>query len=176
VNGTGFVYRTRRLLFFVGVGVLLLFAAQAAVVMRVFNKTLATAVEPPPGFPGFPPGFFLVTPQPLLFVIVGVAVAYIVLVLSTARRPQESRDGAIARAAAGGLLMAILAIASLYLWVSGPPGAGFPGFALLLAALAVTATRLSRLPYFTMATIVSLAAAIVVLLNLVLVTRMVGRL
>jgi hypothetical protein len=175
VNGAGFVFRTRRLLFFIGLGGLLLFAAQAAVVMRVFNRTLATAVGSPPGYPGFPSGFFLVPAEPVLLLTVGVAVAYFAVVLSTGRRPQASRDGAIARAVIGATLLAILAVAALYLWVSGPPGPGLLAFALLLAALAVTAMRLSRLPYFTIATIVSLFAAIVVLLNAVLVSRMIGR-
>jgi predicted anti-sigma-YlaC factor YlaD len=174
VNGAGFVFRTRRLLFFVGVGVVLFLAVQAAVVMRMFNNTLVRAMEPHPGLPGIPAFFLLVTPQPMLLVTVAATVAYFVLVLSTARRPQVSREGAIARAVMGGVLLAILAIATLYLWVVGPPGPGLLVLALLLAALAVTAVRLSRLPYFTMATIVSLAAAIVVLLNLVLVSRMAG--
>ncbi len=175
VNGTGVVYRTRRLLFFVGVGVLLLFAAQAAVVMRVFTRTLAATVQPQSGFPGVATAFFLVMPQPLLLVMLVAAVAYVLLVVSTARRQQVSRDSAIARAVVGGVLLAIMAVATLYLWVAGPPGPGLLAFGLLLAALAVTAARLSRLPYFTMAAIVSLVFAIVVLLNMVLVSRMIGR-
>jgi hypothetical protein len=44
----------------------------------------------------------------------------------------------------------------------------------LIAALAVTATRLSKLPYFTIVAIVSLVVAIAVLLNIALVSRVVG--
>jgi predicted anti-sigma-YlaC factor YlaD len=175
VNGAKFVSKTRRLWFLVGAGVALLLAAQAAVFMRVFARSFATGVGSPLGFPGFPAGAFPVAPGPALLIAAAVAAVYIAFVISTARRPQVSRDGAVARAVIGGVLLAVLALLTLILWVIGPPVPGLLAFALLFVAIAVTAVRLSRLPYFTIATVVSLFAALVVLLNAVLVSRMIGR-
>jgi predicted anti-sigma-YlaC factor YlaD len=176
VNGASFVFRTRRLLFFFGVGALLLGAAQAAVVMRVFTRTVTGAMPSPFGpMTGGPLWFFHVSPTLAFLAAAAAAAAYIAVVLSTARRPQGSRDAAITRAVVGGVLLTILALSTLYLWVTGTLGPGLLSFVLLTGALAVTATRLSRLPYFTIAAVVSIFAAILVLLNAVLVGRFIGR-
>ena len=177
VNGQKFVSRTRRLFFFVGAGVLLFFAVHAAIVMRVFTGTFASGVAGSRlgSIPGSPHGLFPVSPGLVLVVAGGAAVVYIILVLSRARDTRGSDGGDVGKAIAGGVLLTVLALTTLYLWVAGPILPGFVASLLLLSALLVTVTRLARLPYFTIVTIVSLLVAIVVLLNLVVVSRMIGR-
>jgi predicted anti-sigma-YlaC factor YlaD len=176
VNGTNFVARTRRLWFFIGAGVLLLFAAQAAIAMRVFRHTLVFALPLPSSShtsPVSPFDVFRVPPTLALLATVVTAGAFIALVVSTARRARISREGAVVRAVLGGALLTILALSALYLWVAGSPGPGLLAFVLLITALVVTATQLSRLPYFTIATFVSLIVAIVFLLNVMLVSQVI---
>lgn len=176
VNGLKFVSRTRRLLFFVGVGVLLFFAVHAAIVMRVFTKAVARGVSGPIGMtPGAPFGLFPAVGL-VLTLAVGAGLVYIVLVLSRSHRSGAPAGGEVGSAIAGGFLLTVLTLATLYLWVAGPFLPGLITTLLLLAALAVTVTHLARLPYFTVVTIVSLGVALVVLLNFVLVGRMMGRL
>lgn len=177
VNGQKFVSRTRRLFFFIGVGVLLLFAAHAAIVMRVFTGAVGRGVAGPMGLtPGLPHGLFPVAGGLVPAVAVGAGIAYIVLVLSRGRESRGPGSGDVARAIAGGFLLTVLALATLYVWVVGPFVPGLIASLLLLGALGVTVTRLARLPYFTIATIVSLCVALFLLLNVVAVTLVIGRL
>lgn len=175
VNGRTFVSRTRRLLFFVGVGVLLFFSVHAAVVMRVFTKVFARGVSGPIGMaPGAPFGPFPAVGL-VLALALGAGLVYIVLVLSRTRGSHGSPGADFARATAGGFLLTVLTPATLYLWVAGPFLPGVIASLLLLGALGITVARLERLPYFTIVTIVSLCFALVVLLNFVLVGRLMGR-
>ena len=166
-NGQRFVSKTRRLFFFVGAGVLLFFAFQAAVVMRIAGKAAEGAsgvsFRSLPGSPGLA---FAVT--------VGTALAYIILVLLRGPRPQGPRRGDVAKAVAGGVLLTLLALSTFYLGVTGSIVAGGIAFLFLLAALIVTVARLPRLPFFTIVTMVALLVAIVVLLNGVLLGRVIG--
>jgi predicted anti-sigma-YlaC factor YlaD len=176
VNGAKFVSRTRRLFFFVGVGVLLFFSVHAAIVMRIFAKAFGRGMNGTPigSMPGWPYGLFPASPGLTLAVAAAAAIAYIALALSPSRGSRGSAGG-VGKAIAGGVLLTLLALVTLYIWVAGPIGPGLIAAFFLLAALAVTATRLSRLPYFTIVAIVSLIVAIAVLLNLAVVSRMVGR-
>jgi len=163
-NGQRFVSKTRRLFFFVGAGVLVFFAIQAAVVMRIAAREVAgMSLGRFPGLPGL-----------ALTVTAGMALAYIILVLWRTPSPRGPRTGDITRAVAGGILLTVLALLTFYLWVAGPVLGGVIAFLFLLAALTVTVARLPRLPYFTIVTMVSLLVAIVVLLNGVLIGRMFG--
>jgi anti-sigma factor RsiW len=175
VNGQKFVSRTRRLFFFVAVGVLLLFAAHAAVVMRVFTKAAARGLSGSIGTtPGAPFAPLPVAAGPVLALAVGAALVYVILVLSRTRVSRGAESGGVGRAVAGGALLTILALTTLYLWIAGPFVPGLIASLLLLGALGITVARLDRLPYFTIVTIVSLCVALVALLNLVLVGRMMG--
>jgi hypothetical protein len=156
----------------VGAGVLLFFAIQAAVVMRIAAREVAGVSLGL--FPASPFGLFPGLPGLALALTVGTALAYIILVLWRAPRPRGSRSADITRAVAGGLLLTALALLTFYLWVAGPILGGVIAFLFLLAALIVTVARLPRLPFFTIVTMVSLIVAIVVLLNGVLIGRIIG--
>jgi predicted anti-sigma-YlaC factor YlaD len=177
VNGQQFVSRTRRLFFFVGVGVLLFFSVHAAIVMRVFANAFGRGTNGTPigSTPGWPYGLFPASPGVTLAVAAAAAIAYIALALSPSRGSRGSARGGVARAIAGGVLLTLLALTTLYIWVAGPVGPGLIAAFLLIAALVVTATRLAKLPYFTIVAIASLIVAIAVLLNLALVSRIAGR-
>jgi predicted anti-sigma-YlaC factor YlaD len=163
VNGAKFVSRTRRLIFFVGVGVLLFFSVHAAIVMRVFANAFGRGIHGTPigSTPGWPYGLFPASPALLLGVAAAAAAAYIALALYPFRGSRGSADGGVGRAIAGGVLLTLLALTTLYIWVAGPVGPGLIAAFFLIAALAVTATRLSKLPYFTIVAIVSLVVRVV---------------
>ena len=177
VNGAKFVSRTRRLIFFAGVGVLLFFSVLAAIVMRIFVKAFAGGLNVAlfGSTPGWPYQLFPASVGIVLAVAAAAAIAYIALALSPSRGSRGSADGGIGKAIAGGVLLTLLALMTFHIWVAGPVGPGLIAAFFLIAALAVTATRLSKLPYFTIVAIVSLIVAITVLLNLAVVSRMIGR-
>ena len=177
VNGARFVSKTRRLVFFAGVGVLLFFSVLAATVMRIFVKAFAGGVNVAlfGSTPGWPYQLFPASVGIVLAVAAAAAIAYIALALSPSRGSRGAASGGVAKAIAGGVLLTLLALMTFHIWVAGPVGPGLIAAFFLIAALAVTATRLSKLPYFTIVAIVSLIVAITVLLNLAVVSRMVGR-
>jgi len=148
-NAHGFVSRTRRLFFFLGAGVLLYFACQMAVFLRLAATELAGVSLR--SFPGSTNIWLAVAAA--AFALYGI----FALVLTT--RTGGTRGEDAVKAIIGGLLMSILALSAFHLVVAGSIIAGVAAFLLVIAALVVTFAQLPRLPYFTIATVIALLVA-----------------
>ena len=148
-NGRGFVSRTRRLVYAIGVGVLLCFACQSAVLLRIAAKEMSgVSLRLFPGSGGLWFG-----------IAAGCLALYIATVLVRTAGKQTGRDTGVGFALLAGILLCVLAVATFHLAVAGTGLAGIIAFFLLLSALVVTFARLSRLRYFTIVTLIVMLMA-----------------
>ena len=149
----------RRLFFFFGAGVLLYFACQMAVFLRL------AATEPA----GVSLRSFPRSTNIRLAVAAAAFALYSIFALIRTTRPGGTRGEDAVKAIIGGLLLSILALSAFHLVVTGTLLAGVATFLLVIAALVVTFARLPNLPYFTIATVIALLVA-----NGVLVAQAIG--
>jgi predicted anti-sigma-YlaC factor YlaD len=146
-NGRQFIYRTRRLLFAVGAGALLLMGCLLAGSKWAILEGMTLTSIASRGISDV---------LALTATLVGVLTLYVLLLVWRSRREGWTRRRDLLLSLAGGVLLAFLALAAFQLLSGGVLLSGAFAFLLVIAALAATFVLLPRAPYMTVAALLAL--------------------
>jgi predicted anti-sigma-YlaC factor YlaD len=146
-NGRRFIYRTRRLLFAVGAGALLLMGCLLAGSKWAILEGMTLTSIASRGISDV---------LALTATLVGLLALYVLLLVWRSRKEGWTRRGEVLLSLAGGVVLAFLALTAFQLLSGGVLLSGTFAFLLLIAALAATFVLLPRAPYMTIAALLAL--------------------
>ena len=146
-NGRRFIYRTRRLLFAVGAGALLLMGCLLAGSKWAILEGMALTSIGSRGISDV---------LALTATLVGLLALYVLLLVWRSRKEGWTRRGDVLLSLAGGVVLAFLALTAFQLLSGGVLLSGVFAFLLVIAALAATFVLLPRAPYMTVAALLAL--------------------
>jgi hypothetical protein len=153
-NGSGFIARTRRLIFIIGVGSLLIFACLLVTFERVVMENAASI--PLPRLPGPVSLWVIVAAVSLLF--------YVAILVLNQRKDARTQFTDIVSVFMAATLLIVVVVAVFHIMGTGTALSVALAILLLLAALAITFIQLTHLPYMVLTT----ALAIILTIGLTL--------
>jgi predicted anti-sigma-YlaC factor YlaD len=146
-NGRRFIYRTRRLLFAMGAGALLLMGCLLAGSKWAILEGMTLTSIASRGISDV---------LALTATLVGSLALYVLLLVWRSRKKGWTRRGDVLLSLAGGVVLAFLALTAFQLLSGGVLLSGVFAFLLVIAALAATFVILPRAPYMTVSALLAL--------------------
>jgi predicted anti-sigma-YlaC factor YlaD len=146
-NGRRFIYRTRRLLFAMGAGALLLMGCLLAGSKWAILEGMTLTSIASRGISDV---------LALTATLVGSLALYVLLLVWRSRKKGWTRRDDVLLSLAGGVLLAFLALTAFQLLSGGVLLSGVFAFLLVIAALAATFVILPRAPYMTVSALLAL--------------------